>query len=244
MPVNSRVNAALAWEQMMQSEHILALFQIERSLVFEPTSVILHAGNLLAVVVRYGVLRARCRRVRTVAFDPCKERLFFLRNVSTQSPGPNEDRTYLGNQFIPASPTRPERKSRRAKGRSAQPSTRRDRKGRYPQYDDGIEAGDLCAPRIDVLLRENGRYEADGGGGRDHGGSEVDPSPPSSEVEESVPGQDIVGHGRLRRAGGGRRCVACLDGGAGDLVRWTACGSGRLRLACALTDRVELACCC
>lgn len=57
---------------------VLILLQVERSLVLQPSPVILDATNLLAVVIRNRVLRAGRRRVGTVLLDPGVEDLLFL----------------------------------------------------------------------------------------------------------------------------------------------------------------------
>ena len=60
----------------MPSQHFPSL-QIECSLVFQPSPVIRYAANLLAVVIRDGILHGRTRRIDAEFLDALVE-LFLL----------------------------------------------------------------------------------------------------------------------------------------------------------------------
>lgn len=99
--------------------------------------------------------------------------------------------THLRNSRIPPSPTSPELESSGAEGRPAHPASDGDGESRHTQHDEGIHAGDLRAPCVDVLVGDDGRGEADRRHRCDYRGAEVDEAALAPKVEEAVPGQDV-----------------------------------------------------
>lgn len=56
----------------------LASLQVERPLILQPSPIVRHAANLLAVVVRHRVLHRGARRIYTELFDAVEELLLLL----------------------------------------------------------------------------------------------------------------------------------------------------------------------
>lgn len=143
--------------------------------------------------------------------------------------------THLCNGSVPASPTRPKLETSSTKGRSAHPSRDCYCEGGHTQDDEGIHAGNLCSPGVDILIRNDRSGETDSSNRGDNRSSEVDEAALAPEVEEAVPGQDfrriVAGAGRgmsgeLRfalssdAAAGHRRQSCCGGISAVKLLQW------------------------
>ena len=131
---------------LSSSNNRLVLLQVERPLVLQPPPVVLDRCDLLAIVIRDRVLRARSRGVGSVALDAAVEALLFLQSSSSaHASNPNVNlvgdmsSTHLSNPPIPPPPSRPRLKPQIAHTRPTQPASRRNRKRRQPQHNDRIQ---------------------------------------------------------------------------------------------------------
>lgn len=99
--------------------------------------------------------------------------------------------THLSNRRVPPSPAGPKLESSSAKSRSAHPPSNGHGEGGHTKHHERVHTGDLRAPSVDVLVGDDRRRKADGDGGGDNGGTEVDEAPLAPKVEEAVPRQDL-----------------------------------------------------
>lgn len=107
------------------SKHILVLLQIECPLVLQPSPIVLYRRDLLAVVIGNGILRTGRRGIGPVPLNAGVER-FLLLEVKLAMFCPSSHISwlpYLRDSRVPALPPRPYFEYRRAKARSAQPSS-------------------------------------------------------------------------------------------------------------------------
>lgn len=108
--------------------------------------------------------------------------------------------TYLCNRLVPSSPASPNLEPSRSKGRPAHPARNGHCESGHTQHDEWVHARDLSSPRVDVLVRDDGRSNAHCNDCCNDGCSKVDEAALPPEVEEAVPGQDL---GRWCRRRGG-----------------------------------------
>lgn len=91
-----RSRKPIHWQQLLQTPRLLAVdcsrllssypaLQVERPLILQPPSVVLHATNLLAVVVWNGVVHGARSWVDAVLLDAFVELVFFLQRATDVS---------------------------------------------------------------------------------------------------------------------------------------------------------------
>lgn len=100
----------------------------------------------------------------------------------------SENHPYLSNRLTPSPSLRPKTEHPTADAGPAQPSSTGNDDAAHAEHDEGVEAGDLRAPAIQVLGGDNGPEGEEGGGARDHRGAKVDEAALLAQVEEAVPG--------------------------------------------------------
>lgn len=99
--------------------------------------------------------------------------------------------SYLCNRLVPSSPASPKLEASGSKGWSAHPARNGYCESGHTQHNEGIHAGNLSSPCVDVLVCDDGCSDAHCDDCCDHGCSEVDEAALPPEVEEAVPGQDL-----------------------------------------------------